>query len=153
MTIRCIYQAVPNFPATDQHPDAVRYGPLDVAGKAYYVDAIGGAPSEAEILAVIDPPSPVPTTISDRQFTHALKLAGAITHAEAMAFVQTGTIPAALQAVVDGIGDQQQREAAELLLAGATSFEREHPMTLALAAGMDWSAAQVDALWIAAAQL
>ena len=43
-TIRCIYSAEPNFPATDQHPDAVRY---QVAG--VWVDAIDGEPTEAEV--------------------------------------------------------------------------------------------------------
>lgn len=45
--IRCVYTAEPNFPATDQHPDAVRYF---VAGQ--WVDAIGGEPTEQEITAV-----------------------------------------------------------------------------------------------------
>jgi hypothetical protein len=43
-TIRCIYHnGPPNFPATDQHPDAVRYtvGP-------YVVDAVG-EPTLAEV--------------------------------------------------------------------------------------------------------
>lgn len=47
-TIRCIYSAEPNFPATDQHPTAVRYrvGQL-------IVDAIGGLPTQAEIDAAL----------------------------------------------------------------------------------------------------
>lgn len=52
--IRCVYSQEPNFPATDQHPDAVRY---IVAG--YLVDAIGGEPTEAEVLAFLNPePTP-----------------------------------------------------------------------------------------------
>jgi hypothetical protein len=43
-TIRVIYEAEPDFPPTDQHPDAVRYQ----VGE-YWVDAIGceagGAPA------------------------------------------------------------------------------------------------------------
>lgn len=100
-----------------------------------------------------DPVAPVPATVSDRQFAHALKNAGVITHAEAMAFVQTGTIPAALQAMIDAIEDQQRREDTELLLAGATVFERGHPMTEALRVGMGKTAAEVDDLWRAAAAL
>jgi hypothetical protein len=53
-TIRCIYDKAPNFPATDQHPDAVRY---QVGSK--WVDAIGGQPTQAEIDAVLNP-VPVP---------------------------------------------------------------------------------------------
>lgn len=57
--IRVIYHPVdgvarePNFPATDQHPDAVRY----LVG-LYYVDAIGGAPTQAEVDAVLNPRAP-----------------------------------------------------------------------------------------------
>jgi len=52
-TIRCIYNSgEPSFPATDQHPDAVRYF---VSG--HYVDAIGGEPTPAEVSAVLNPPA------------------------------------------------------------------------------------------------
>jgi protein-disulfide isomerase-like protein with CxxC motif len=46
--IRCIYRSQPNFPATDQHPDAVRY-----QVGALFVDAIGGQPTQAEVDAVL----------------------------------------------------------------------------------------------------
>lgn len=51
-TIRCIYSEPPKFPATDQHPDAVRYV---VGGRI--VDAIGGQPTQAEVDAVLTPPT------------------------------------------------------------------------------------------------
>jgi hypothetical protein len=54
MTIRCIYTVEPHFPATDQHPEAERY---QVGG--YWVDAIGGEPTEPEVLAVLNPPQPL----------------------------------------------------------------------------------------------
>lgn len=63
-TIRCIYHPKedgtpqePNFPATDQHPDAVRY----LIGN-YYVDAIGGEPTLAEVETAA---RPAPLDISD----------------------------------------------------------------------------------------
>ena len=93
------------------------------------------------------PPPPIPEEISDRQFAHVLKNRGAITHAEAMAFVQTGTVPAALAAIVAAIPDQSAREDAELLLAGATVFMRHHPMTEMLLAAMGWTPEQADKLW------
>lgn len=49
--IRCIYSVQPKFPATDQHPSAVRY-----QIGALWVDAIGGKPTQAEIDAVLNPP-------------------------------------------------------------------------------------------------
>lgn len=66
-TIRCIYhpqdgKAVsPAFPATDQHPDAARY----LVG-LYYVDAIGGKPTQAEIDAVLNPPPPPAKTLDEK---------------------------------------------------------------------------------------
>ena len=42
-TIRLIYEAEPDFPATQHHPDAVRYQ----VGE-YWVDAVGGAPAQVE---------------------------------------------------------------------------------------------------------
>lgn len=50
MTIRAIYADAPDFPASDQHPDAVRY---QIGG--LWVDAIGGQPSQAEIDAILSP--------------------------------------------------------------------------------------------------
>lgn len=51
MTIRAIYLTEePTFPATDQHPDAVRYV---IGGK--WVDATGGEPTEAEVDAIVSP--------------------------------------------------------------------------------------------------
>ena len=55
--IRVIYEKEPNFPATDQHPDAVRYN----VGE-WVVDAIGDKPTMAEIQAVLNPPKVVLTT-------------------------------------------------------------------------------------------
>ena len=57
--IRCIYHgAAPNFPATNQHPDARRYGPVIIEGVVCFVDAIG-APTFDEIKALITPAPPV----------------------------------------------------------------------------------------------
>jgi hypothetical protein len=60
--VRCVYITTPpDFPPTDQHPDALRYGPRVVDGITVLVDAIGGEPTDADIRAVLDPPSPVMT--------------------------------------------------------------------------------------------
>lgn len=57
--IRCIYQgAAPDFPATDQHPDARRYGPHTLPdGSVVFIDAVGGAPTGDEIDALLNPPA------------------------------------------------------------------------------------------------
>ena len=62
-TIRCIYTQEPNFPATDQHPDAQRY----IIG-GLWVDAIGGEPTQTEVDAVLNPqPSPNTDGMIERQ--------------------------------------------------------------------------------------
>lgn len=59
MTVRCIYRnGPPDFPASDQHPDAKRYGPLTLDdGSVVFVDAVGGAPTAADVIALMDPPT------------------------------------------------------------------------------------------------
>jgi hypothetical protein len=152
-TIRCVYHGTePKFPATDQHPDAVRYGPLTIDGAVYFVDAIGGAPSDDDIRAALNPPPPLPSQISDRQFFQQLAIAGAISQAEALAAVKTGVIPASLQAVIDALPPDEKFNA-EMLLSGATVFARAHPMTEALRAAMGWTSEQTDELWRTAAAL
>ena len=60
--IRCIYLpktdgsfCEPNFLATDQHPDAVRFQFAHPTKGNLTVDAIGGAPVQAEIDAILSP--------------------------------------------------------------------------------------------------
>lgn len=53
-TIRVMYSVEPNFPATDQHPDAVRYH-ITVDGREWWIDALGGEPSADEVRAVLAP--------------------------------------------------------------------------------------------------
>lgn len=48
-TIRMLHEVDPGTPATDQHPDAVRY-PV-VAGPFRFADCVGGAPTQPELDA------------------------------------------------------------------------------------------------------
>jgi len=103
------------------------------------------------VTAVSKPP--VPEIISDRQFAQALADSDVITQAEALAFVRTGTLPDALQSAVDGIKDAATKFAAEMLLSGATSFERTHLMVGVLGQALNKSDADLDALWVLGAAL
>lgn len=91
--------------------------------------------------------------ISDRQFAQALADLGVISRAEALAFVKRGEVPTALQAAIDSIPDDEARFAAEMQVSGATTFERTHPSTVALAQALGWSDEQMDNLWRQAAAL
>lgn len=94
----------------------------------------------------------VPAEISDRQFFQQLAVVGTITQDEALAAVKTGTIPPALSGFLASL-PEADRFSAEMLLSGATTFYRAHPLVDAVAAAQGMTAEQVDAFFIAAAQL
>ncbi|MET4720745.1 hypothetical protein ABIF63_004851 [Bradyrhizobium japonicum] len=98
------------------------------------------------------PAPPVPDSISDRQFFQQLAISGIISKPEALAAVKTGDVPAALQALINAMPEQEQFTA-EILISGATVFQRSHPMTLAIGAAYGWNSTQMDELWRAAAAL
>ncbi len=93
-----------------------------------------------------------PSAISDRQFFQALAQAGAITPDEALAAVMTGRLPAAIEAAVSSLPEDQQF-AARMLLSGATTFERGHPMVTQLGAALGYDDAALDVLWKSASAL
>lgn len=106
---------------------------------------------------VPEPPAPVLPDISDRQFFQALALPPfeIITTTEALAAVKTGELPAALAAIVSAIPDATERFNAEMILSGATTFARSHPMVAAIAGAMapPWAENEIDAFWTFAASL
>jgi hypothetical protein len=110
--------------------------------------AAGGVPDP-----YVPPPAPVPGSISDRQFFQQLAVVDTITQADALAAVKVGTIPSALQGFVDAITDPAEKFAANMLLAGATVFERNHPLTDAIGAAQGMTSNQVDDFFRAAAVL
>ena len=94
----------------------------------------------------------VPQTISDRQFFQQLAIAGVISQEEALAAVKTGDIPAALSGFIAAL-DDAARFNAEMLLSGATVFQRNHPLTNAVAMAQGMTADQVDEFFRQAAKL
>lgn len=109
--------------------------------------------TEEELIARRPPP---PNAISDRQFAQQIAIEGLITQNEAIAWVASGTIPTTLQAVVDQLpdtGPDGLRFTAQMLLSGATIFERNHPMTGQLIAALGMTSSQVDDIWREAALL
>ena len=106
-----------------------------------------------EIYAVEDAPPPaVPFSISDRQFFQQLSVQEIITEQEAEDAVATGTIPAAMLALVELL-PEQARFSARMILKGATVFERGHEMTDTIGWLYGWSEGQTDDLFRAAAVL
>lgn len=117
------------------------------AGEPWYEIVDGVAVEHYKVV-----PTPPPATISDRQFFQALAMARVVTEAEALAAVKTGDIPAPLQAAIEQLPAGEQFGAI-MLLSGATSFERSHPMTIMMGQLLGWTEEAVDNLFRQAAAL
>lgn len=89
------------------------------------------------------PPPPIPD-ISDRQFFQQAAVLNIITQEEALAAVKTGTIPTSLQAIVDAIPDAEQKFAVNMILSGATTFQRNHPLTNSIGTAMGLTEEEID---------
>lgn len=132
----------------DQASFALNAGPENVDWCRYQDWLAGGNATDA----ILPTPVPVPAAISDRQFFQQLAVQGVITQNEALAAVKTGDTPPALQQVIDGLPPGQQFEAT-MIISGATTFQRNHPLTVAIGVACHWSIDQIDDLFRTAAEL
>jgi len=108
---------------------------------------------DGDWVYVAPPPAPPPEEISRRQFCQGLAVAGMITKPEAIAFIQGAALPAAMQAIVDGMVDEDAAFEATMLLLGAGSFFRSHPLVLIFAMAQSMTETQVDDFWRLCASL
>lgn len=131
----------PNGPARDAAGNVIT-----VEREENHADVVAYREREAAVATPV-------IIISDRQFAQALRDRSVITQEEAVAFVATGTLPAQLVTLVAALPTQQVRDDAELLLAGATQFRIDHPLTPVLAAGFGWDAEDVLEFFAEAAAL
>lgn len=92
-------------------------------------------------------PEPVPHLISRRQFYQGLAVAGKISTADALAAIKTGTVPPALQVMLDVMTDPEEQFAADMLLSGAGEFRRDHSLVMVIAAAQSMSEQDVDDFW------
>jgi hypothetical protein len=122
--IKVLYSDEPNFPASDQHPDAMRYRVGD-----FWIDATGGEPTQAEIDAMLNPPAP--RSVMPFQASRAL-----------LQFGMLDTVEAAVAAA--------NRET-QLAWNKATTIERNSPFVASMSATLGLSDAQLDDLFILAA--
>lgn len=107
--------------------------------------------SAVRLFGDVDP-NAVPDIISDRQCFQQLANLGKVSEAEALAAVMTGQMP---QAVTDGIAALPSvlQFAARMMICGATTFQRSHPMVPVFGSFFDLDSDDLDALWQAAALL
>lgn len=89
----------------------------------------------------------VPESISDRQFFQGCALYNLITQSEALEAVKTGTLPTTLAGFINQL-PVEQRFSAEMLLSGATIFERSNPHVDAFGQLAGMTSDQLDDFWI-----
>jgi len=93
-----------------------------------------------------------PDVITDRQFAHGLAKAGLISMAEAKAWVGPGTLPAAIAGFIASM-PEAMRDDVEIVLIGATSFSRKHPLTETFGQSVGMTPQQLDQFWMMCASL
>lgn len=89
----------------------------------------------------------VPDEISRRQFFQQLSVMEIITKEQAKVALQGGIIPEPLQDIVDALPTEDDRFQAEMLIIGASSFNRQHPLAETVRLSLGWSEAQKDDFW------
>ena len=144
-----VWGQCPGVPALLVIPGEEGEPPLQICAPALDADYAGHI---LEAWEMEEPPAAI-VPISDRQFFQQAALQGMITQTEALAAVQMGTIPVALHAIVDAVTDPAEKFAAEMILSGATSFDRHHPLTQTVGAALGWSEEQIDQFFRAAVAL
>lgn len=98
------------------------------------------------------PPPPVPRVISDRQFFQLLTKRQVISTQEALAAVGPGVLPERLATFIAALPESQQFDA-QMLLVGATQYDRNHPIVPVFAQLFGWGPAELDTFWLEASQL
>lgn len=98
-------------------------------------------------------PLPVPQEISRRQLYQGLAVAEKITKNEAIAAIASGTIPSAIQTILDNMEDEDAKFEATMLLIGATEFNRNHPLVMIFAISQEMSEQDVDNFWLMCSEL
>lgn len=150
-----------------------RYAQLDANNRAIGYSDLSGAVDAPNMILIGDdddftgwlyengqwiepePVEPQPNSvadISDSQFFQALALREEITEAEALEAVGPGVIPPAMDALIDQL-PQDQRFAARMLIRGATTYERQHPIADLIRSLYGWSIEDTDDFWRFAATL
>lgn len=95
----------------------------------------------------VEPPTPVPASLSRRQFFQIVAIKGWITWQEAED-AMGGAIPQALLGLIDELPlDDAQKFDARMLIKGATEFQRRHHLTYLLGYLFDLDDPAIDDLY------
>ncbi len=134
----------PDFPNPLPLPDGKQ-----VCGAQMYTDYFGYMVIDLEMEP---PPEPI-ADISKRQFYQEAALEGIITQDEAIAVFSSGTIPEILQTVINSLPDAPTQFQARMLLVGANTFSRDHPMVTMIGTVLNKTSAEIDQFFLNAGQL
>ena len=93
----------------------------------------------------------VPRSISDRQFFQQLAIDGVISEDDALAS-NSGVIPPQMLAIIESMS-ADQKFSAKMVVSGATVYERNNAMTIAIGAAYGLTSEQIDDLFRAAVKL
>jgi hypothetical protein len=99
-----------------------------------------------------DAPVVIPD-ISDRQFFQEAYILGMITEDEALLAVQVGAIPSTLLSIINSISDPNSQFAAKMILSGATTFQRNHPLVEQVRIALNKTSEEIDQFFIDASKL
>ncbi len=99
------------------------------------------------------PKEPPPASISRRQFFQQLAVIEIITNQVANAAMQSGAIPAPLQALIDDLPTENDKFEATMLIIGADSFQLAHPLTEVVRLKMGWTEEQRNNFFLEASKL
>lgn len=91
--------------------------------------------------------------ISRRQFFQQLAVVNIISNAEALSAVGQGVIPEPLQIIIDQLPDENAKFNAQMLIVGASTFQRSHPLVETVRLLLGWTVEQTDEFFINAAKL
>jgi hypothetical protein len=120
-------------------------------GRALHTRLVAG--EFGTIAAYVAPPEPVPSSISVRQFWAGLYKVGRITKAQALAAIRSGTVPAAIQAYIDGLADAEAQFDAAVALSGQGTIQRDGALIAGIQARLTLTDAQVDTFFRTAGAL
>lgn len=95
----------------------------------------------------------VPSEISRRQFFQQLAVSGIISNQEAIAALAQGAIPPPLQVLVDQLPNEEAKFNAQMLIIGASVFQRAHPLVDTVRVLLGWTEEQADQFFIDAYKL
>lgn len=111
--------------------------------------------NDTYVIRTPDPstlPEGVPMSIAKYQFFQQLAVMRLISEEEAEDAVAAGVIPVTMAALIEQLPTDKQFSA-RMLIKGAVTFDRLHPLTKTVAALFGWTEEQVDDLFRAARKL